>query len=154
MAGYTIVEPEPVSHQSSKTRTSSQPKPVATPKNIAKTSLRTLVKAVESMAIAAAIPISRLRGIALADMQRDALITTLGPFGAAEAAVVKVPDFATRFGVAEGGRFVLQFVYEYFGRVGNVAYDWKVFDRVWHDFATEVQDANWVHRGIANIRNF
>src|SRR4029077_20957318 len=123
-------------------------------KNIAKTALRTLVKAAASRGAAGSWPLDRLRGIAFYDSEQDVLITQLSSFDAARQAVSGIRDFIARFGAAEATRIVLQFVYGYFGRVESLRYERAAFEALWLDFAAEVKEASWMYRGIANIRNF
>ena len=49
---------------------------------------------------------------------------------------------------------MLQLVYQYFRRVLVVQYDETQFEKLWCDFFAEVQDACWIARGVANLRNF
>jgi hypothetical protein len=49
---------------------------------------------------------------------------------------------------------LLQFAYQYFKRVDIVEYQEAVFEVLWCDFIAEIQDAYWVVRGVANVRNF
>jgi len=106
------------------------------------------------MAVANNLPPDRLRGIAFYDTERDSRFTSLAPFDAARQAVTKIPIFIARFGLGEAGRIVLQFVYEYFARVDDPRFEKAAFEALWVDFTAEIQEANWVYRGVANIRNF
>jgi len=67
--------------------------------------------------------LDQLRGIALFDSGRDAVIKSLSAFGPAKHAVKNLSNFVGRFGPGAGDRIVLQFVYQYFGRVNSVRYD-------------------------------
>jgi hypothetical protein len=68
-------------------------------------------------------PLEELRGVAFYNMERDALFTALNSYEPAPQALITVPHFVTRFGEQEAPRVVLQFVYQYFKRVGSVHYD-------------------------------
>ena len=48
----------------------------------------------------------------------------------------------------------MQFVYQYFARVDSIRFEEAAFEGLWCDFTAEIQDAYWVVRGVANLRNF
>lgn len=75
-------------------------------------------------------------------------------FDAARQAAIKIPNFIPRFGTGEASRAVLQPVYEYFGHIDSARYERDAFETQWLDFTVELQEVNWVYRGIANVRNF
>jgi len=106
------------------------------------------------MAVAGEVPIERLRGIALFDPERDALLTSLSSFETARQAVIGTPNFSGRFGTEEGLRILLQFAYQYFKRIDFIEFRDEVFNALWCDFAAELEDAYWKVRGVANIKNF
>jgi len=106
------------------------------------------------MASANGLTLDKLRGIALFDPTRDARLTSLSSFDAATKAITKIPNLIERFGPTEETRIVLQFVYQYFGRMDNIRYEEAVFEGLWRDFTAELQDANWIVRSVANLRNF
>jgi hypothetical protein len=118
--------------------------------SVAKEAVRTVLKDV----IAQSRPIAELRSTALFNPERDAVIRSSTSFDAAKLAVTDVPNFVGRFGTEAGERIVLQFVYQYFKRVLTVQYDGSQFEKLWCDFVAEVQDAYWIVRGVANVRNF
>ena len=82
--------------------------------SVAKEAVRKLLEEV----IARNPTLDQLRGIALFDPERDAVIKSLSAFDPAAQAVKSIPNFVGRFGTGAGDRIVLQFVYQYFGRVG------------------------------------
>lgn len=112
------------------------------------------VRAVLKDVIANNPALSEVRGTALYDPQKDAIIQASSSFNAAKAAVVDVPNFVGRFGSEEAERIVLQLIYQYFKRTLSVQYDETQFEKLWCDFFVEVQDAYWIARGVANLRNF
>jgi Apea-like HEPN len=72
----------------------------------------------------------------------------------AKAAILEIPNFVGRFGTGAAERIVLQLIYQYFERAAAVQYDEAQFKQLWCDFIAEVQDAYWIARGVANLRNF
>src|SRR5258708_15528716 len=123
------------------------------PEIAAKNAVRTLVEEVASMAVNNGLPLDKLRGVALYDVGKDAALSSLPAFDSAKQAVTKIPNFIGRFG-SEDARVVLQFVYQYFSRIDSIRYEDASFEGLWCDFTAEVQDAYWVGRGVANLRNF
>src|SRR5258708_6886116 len=100
----------------------------------ARNALHALVEEATFTAIANGQPIHELRGVALWDTERDETIKQLTSFDAARLAVNEIPDFVARFGSGAAERVALQFVYEYFTRVGELRYDDATFDALWLDF--------------------
>ena len=66
---------------------------------------------------------STVRGTALYDPQKDAIIQASSSFNAAKATIVDVPNFVGKFGSEEAERIVLQLIYQYFKRTPSVQYD-------------------------------
>jgi hypothetical protein len=121
---------------------------------IAKDETRTLIQEAVSMAIAKDLPLNTLMGVAFRDPGKDAPLISLHSFNVVKQAVTNIPNLMTRFGAEETTRIVLQFVYQYFDRVDSVRYDESAFETLWRDFTAEVEEGNWVDRGVANVRNF
>jgi hypothetical protein len=120
----------------------------------AKNEVLTLVQEAASMAAASGLPLDKLRAIAFCDPSRDARLTSLGSFDKAKQAVASIPNFGARFGTEESARAVLQFVYQYFARADSLRYEEATFEGLWGDFTAEIQEARWISRGLANVRNF
>ncbi len=116
----------------------------------AKDDLQILVE----QAAARGLPLIKLRGIAFYDMEKDAPLTLLESFAAAEQAITQFPEFRARFGGDNVRRVTLQFIYEYFARVDGVRYEQAVFDALWEDFTADIANPQWATRGIANVRCF
>jgi hypothetical protein len=112
------------------------------------------IQALVEEAAASGLPLDRLRGVGLYDTEKDAHLTSLKSFGNAEQAVIRIPHFGARIGADNAKRVVLQFVYQYFARVDNVRYEEAVFKTLWEDFRAEIDNPQWLTRGIANVRNF
>jgi hypothetical protein len=119
-----------------------------------KTAIRTVLDEAISMAVESESSIDGLRGIALFDSERDAPLTSLHSFEAASQALTGVPNFATRFGSAQVTRIILQFLYEYFARADSIKFEESVFEDLWRDFSTELLEAHWIVRSVANIEYF
>jgi hypothetical protein len=119
------------------------------PASKAKTELRKLVDQVAS----AGLSIDQVRGYAFFDSERDGLLKALSAFNPAELAITEIPDFARQFG-NDATRAVLQFVYEYFRLINAVTYDETAFENTWLDFMAELGQADWITRGVANLRYF
>src|SRR5260221_560046 len=94
----------------------------------AKNEIRALVEETISMAIAAGLPITNLRGVAFFNPERDKPLTSLNSFEKAGAATSKIANFAASLGAQASARVILQFIYQYFARVGRVAYEESVFE--------------------------
>ena len=116
----------------------------------AKNDIQTLIEE----GIASGLPLDQLRGFAFYDMEKDARLTSLRSFGSAEAAITGVPHFGSRLGAENAKRVALQFVYQYFARVDSARYEEAVFESLWEDFTAELDNPQWLTRGIANVRNF
>jgi hypothetical protein len=94
------------------------------------------------------IPAKKLHGVALFDPPRDELFLALKSFSATSAAVTDIANFVLRFGTESSARIVLQFIYQYFRRAGEPKYEDAKFENLWTDFIREVQEPNWVFRGV------
>jgi len=94
------------------------------------------------------------RGIANFNPARDELFTSLDVFPEAEAAVAELPDFAERYGADKAAHTTLQFVYELLGRLSEPDLDEGVFGSLLSDFVGELEESQWVYRGVANVRWF
>ncbi len=112
------------------------------------------VRAVLKDVIASNPALSEVRGVAFYDTQKDAIIQASTSFNAAKAAVVEIPNFVGRLGSDSAERIVLQLIYQYFEHALAVQYEETQFKKLWCDFFAEVQDAYWIARGVANLRNF
>jgi hypothetical protein len=121
---------------------------------IPKKKIRTLLNEVTTTAIANNWPIGNLRGTALSDVERDQSFISLQAFGKAAEALLRLPNFIERFGPVEVQRVLLQFVYQYFERAGNVTFLEDVFETLWGDLTTELNEVDWFYRGVANLRHF
>jgi hypothetical protein len=121
---------------------------------VAKSAIRTLLEDVVSTMLTKSMPLDKLRGIALFDPERDAVVSSLSSFDAARQSVTDIPNFIGRFGTEAATRIVLQFGYQYFKRVDSIQFQEAAFEGLWCDFTAEIQDAYWVVRGVANVRNF
>lgn len=120
----------------------------------AKDAIRALLGEVTSTMLTKSVPLDKLRGIALFDPERDAILTSLRSFDAARQTVTDIPHFVGRFGAEAATRIVLQFAYQYFQRVDSIQFQEAAFETLWCDFTAEIQDSYWVVRGVANVRNF
>jgi len=120
----------------------------------AKDDIRAFINEVVSMAATKGVPLFDLQGIAFYNLKRDAMFTPLETYDGAIKAVISITGFVDKFGAGEGSRIVLQFVYQYFARVDSVRYDETAFHSLWQDLIAEVQESNWITRGIANVRYF
>jgi len=120
----------------------------------AKVAFRVLVEETVLKATTNGMPLARLRGTAFFDPSRDALITSLPSFAQASQSIISAPNFVTHIGAQEVTRATLQFIYQYFARVDNVRYEEAAFESLWEDFTAEIQDPQWVTRGLANVRYF
>lgn len=121
---------------------------------LAKGKLRALAKAATSEVSATARGLESLRGIALYDTRKDDVFTSLPTFTAAESALASLPLLHDRYGVSEARRITLQFVYEWLDRLTEPRFDEAVFEALWEDFAGELDEPDWVYRGLTNIRWF
>lgn len=115
---------------------------------------RERVQALIQEAAASGLPLDRLRGFALYDMQKDERVIALNSFAAAEQAIVQIPDFVARLGAENARRITLQCVYQYFSRLDGVRYDDAIFNALWEDFTAEIANPEWTTRGITNVRFF
>jgi hypothetical protein len=120
----------------------------------AKEAFLAFVQSAATMAMEHGRPLQELRGVALYDPARDRHLTDLDAFGLAAAKLVDVSKFSERMGAAAAVRVSLQFAYEYFARVNEVAIDQQIFEHLWADFIGELDQPKWLSRGVANIRNF
>jgi hypothetical protein len=117
-------------------------------------SVRSLILAVIAMALDTRVPIARLRGVPFSDPAKDAPIESLEPFSGAVHAIQELPLFADRFGASEAHRVALSFVYQYFDGVESVVDSDSAFESLWNDLIAEIDEPNWVTRGVANLRYF
>src|SRR5262249_18416604 len=106
------------------------------------------------MATTTELPLAELRGVALYNPLRDAPLLALPTFDTSRETIANLPHFATMFGVENAARILLQLIYQYFARVESVQFDTPAFERLWRDFLAELENPNWVVRGVANLRNF
>jgi hypothetical protein len=106
------------------------------------------------MAVEKKLSVTDLDGIAFYNPARDAPIIELAAFPQAKAALVEIPQFGERFGEGQANRIALQFVYSYFRRLKEVNYDQNLFDALWLDLVAEIQEPNWLIRGVANLKFF
>ena len=114
-----------------------------------KNEVRTLIEE----AVVSGLPLDGLRGIAFFNTEKDGQLTPLKSFGKAEQAITRIPKFEERIGAENTRRVVLQFIYQYFNRVDITRYDGAVFESLWEDFTAEIENPQWLARGIANVRN-
>ncbi len=124
------------------------------PEHAAKTALRNLSRGVVSAIATSAGSIEAHRGIAFFDPRRDAVIIGQASFNEAGSAVSELPLLADRFGSAEARRVVLQFVYEFLGRLSQPAFDEPSFEDTWSALLRELDEPTWTFRGVANLRYF
>jgi hypothetical protein len=74
------------------------------------------------------------------------------PFDEAAAALAGVALVQQRYGVDQAPRIALQFVYQWLDRVDDPRFEEGLFDQLWHDFAAELDEPDWVFRAVANVR--
>jgi hypothetical protein len=122
--------------------------------SLAKCAVREFVEEAISTVLARNLPLDEMRGVALFNPERDYVLTQLACFDVARQAIADIPNFLGRFGTDAGTRIALQFAYQYFRRVNSVKYEEAVFESLWCDFIAEIEDAYWIVRGVANVRNF
>jgi len=97
--------------------------------------------------------INDLRGVALYNSQKDALLTSLPAFEAAVDFVGQLPKLAERFGdVAK--HITLQFAYQCAAKLDDLKANDNAFEDVWEDFVEEIEDPNWTFYGVANLKHF
>lgn len=113
-----------------------------------------LIQALIQEAAASGLALAQLRGVAFYDMGKDARVIALNSFDDAEQAIGEIPQFSVRFGTDENRRITLQFVYQYFSRLDGVRYDEAIFNALWEDFTAEIDNPEWVTRGLTNVRFF
>jgi hypothetical protein len=106
------------------------------------------------MAVTAELPLRELRGTALSNEARDERLTSLKSFAATVQLFITMPHFALRYGKENGACVVLQFIYQYFSRIGDILFDEATFEALWGDFSSELEDTHWLYRGVANLRHF
>jgi hypothetical protein len=63
---------------------------------VAKSAIRTLLEDVVSTMLTKSMPLDKLRGIALFDPERDAVVSSLSSFDAARQSVTDIPNFIGR----------------------------------------------------------
>ena len=95
---------------------------------VAKSAIRTLLEDVVSTMLTKSMPLDKLRGIALFDPERDAVVSSLSSFDAARQSVTDIPNFIGRFGTEAATRIVLQFGYQYFKRVDSIQFQEAAFE--------------------------
>jgi len=100
------------------------------------------------------LALDRVRGVALFDPTRDALITSLKSFDTAVSAISGVPNFIGRFGSDAATRIVLQLSYQYFKSIDTAEFNETVFEVTWRNLIEELEDSYWIFRGVANLRYF
>jgi hypothetical protein len=94
-------------------------------------------------------------GVALRNQPRDAMFEPLPSYEAAKDAICAEPLVAERYGSRDevGDRLTLQFIYQLFPRTSTLRVGEDV-RRLWRRFLIELNVPVWVHRGVANLRNF
>jgi hypothetical protein len=120
----------------------------------AKEALRAAVKGAISRAAQLEKPIEAVRGIALYDSSKDAIVKAGPPFLAAKEAISALPLVQNRFGAAEAERIVLQFAYGVFDRLSATSFDESLFLKTWDAFVSELDRPEWTYRAVANLRYF
>lgn len=119
-----------------------------------KEKLRALVDEVITEATARGGSLDALRGIALYDTQKDRKISSLTSYGPAVESIASNPLVEERYGGLNAPRLALMFVYEVGKLLESVDFEEDRFEGVWQDFLDELNDPEWVFRGLANMRNF
>jgi hypothetical protein len=112
-----------------------------------------LLQAVVAKIAANGRSIGEFRGIALYNPQRDREFTDLPESAPAADAIVSITTVRERYGVAEGMRLALQFVYQFLDRLNQPVWNDATFESLWTDFIEEMDHPVWIHRGVANVRN-
>jgi len=106
-------------------------------------------------AVASRGEMASFRGTALYNVQRDSIVQSLPSYKAAQDAICALPLVTERYGSRDeaGDRLTLQFVYQLFPRTSpqGVGQDIR---RLWRHFVADLNAPRWVHRGVANLRNF
>jgi hypothetical protein len=93
-------------------------------------------------------------GVALHRPARDAQFTSLSEFKEAELAIADMALVGERYGTDQAKRLALQVVYELLKVLDEPRWDDEAFDRMWEGFTAELDESQWTHRGVANLRNF
>lgn len=122
--------------------------------------LRNAYKPVKA-AVRAAVVAMRLsprfrsrRGLrAFADAERDKLITSLPPFGAARESLRTIPFIREWYGEDNCTRLLLDFVYFYWSESRTGRYNPRVFDRRWASFDEELTKPDWTYQSVAPLTN-
>jgi hypothetical protein len=113
-----------------------------------------LLAAVATVAANTGRDVRQVRGIALYDSRKDALVTSLEPFAGVEAGIRELPMVHERYGVDQSHRIALQLVYEYFARTKEMVVDSALVDALWADFIAELETPVWRVRCVTNLRHF
>jgi Apea-like HEPN len=119
-----------------------------------KDELRTLAMKAVEMATARREPLESLRGTALHDESRDEKVTSLDEFPGAVATLTGDALIAERYGEGNAQRLTIQFVYEVGWKLDVLEWSESAFEEVWQAFCGELEDSEWVSRGLANMRYF
>jgi Apea-like HEPN len=120
----------------------------------AKEELRALVRAALERIHASGEGIEGSRGVALYDLGKDEIFTSLNEFSPAETAVASLPLMQERYGANEAQRVTLEFIYQMLERISEPAFDEATFEALWEDFVGELDEPEWVFRAVANVRYF
>lgn len=118
-----------------------------------KTALITLANDVIRMLSESGRAIEAFRGIAIYDTAKDAVITALPSFGPASSAIRAMPLVEERYGTESADRLALQWVYELLPRLADASFIASA-EALWADFMVELNEPQWIFRGVANLRHF
>ncbi len=119
-----------------------------------KEELRALVDEAISEAASRGDSVDALRGIAIYDTQKDGKIGSLASYEPAVESILSDPLVQERYGGVNAPRLALMFVYEVGKLLESVDFQEGAFETVWQAFLDELNDPEWVFRGLANMRNF
>jgi len=85
---------------------------------------------------------------------KDRKISSLTSYEPAVESLASDPFVEERYGGVNAPRLALMVVYEVGKMLESVDFEQDVFEGVWQAFLDELNDPEWVFRGLANMRNF
>jgi hypothetical protein len=88
------------------------------------------------------------------DTRRNEPFQGLELFSTVSAGLCDMPNFRSRMGVTSADNFVLQFIFNFLGRLPAGHFDQAVFDEVWSELSAELVDPNWTYLAVCNLKNF
>jgi len=93
------------------------------------------------------------RGTAFYDSRKDSIFTGLASFQPGIDALIRIPAVQSLFGIDQGRRLAIQFVYATCRPIAEGLPFEAAFDEVWNAFALELQTRQWTSVAVANIQN-